>query len=72
MTYKMRLAYHAARHEHAWLLRAEGLTLRQVGARLGVSGNQARVLIFQFSYRVKRAMRKTRFKITAGDMHAGG
>ena len=63
---KYRQAYAAARYEHAWLLRAEGLTLRQIGKRLGVSHNQARVMIFQFSYRVKRATRKTRWRLQHG------
>jgi DNA-directed RNA polymerase specialized sigma24 family protein len=63
-----RLLIDIARHEHAWLLRAEGLTLRQIGARLGVSRNQARILIFQFSYRVKRAMRKTRWRVTCSKL----
>jgi len=58
---KAQLAYAAARHEHAWLLRAEGLTLQQVGDRFGVSRERAREMIANFGRRVRRAMRKTHF-----------
>lgn len=37
-----------ARQEHAWLLRAEGLTYRQVGERLGeLSVERARQIVFR-------------------------
>jgi hypothetical protein len=36
--------YWEARREHAWRLRMEGLTFRKIGKRLGVSGQQARIL----------------------------
>jgi hypothetical protein len=52
-----------ARREHAWLLRAEGLTLREIGRRLGVSHERVRQILYQFGRRVQRAIRKTRFKI---------
>ena len=55
-----------ARMEHAWLLRAEGLTLQQVGKRLGVGRERARQIVDKFSRRVKKATRKTTFKILAG------
>jgi hypothetical protein len=56
--------YHYARCEHAWLLRAEGMILRVIGARLGVSKNMARVLIHKQGRRVSRAMRQTRWALT--------
>jgi hypothetical protein len=46
----------AARQEHAWLLRAEGYTLRQIADRLGVSNENARLKIWQFGSRVQRAI----------------
>jgi len=58
------LLYVQARREHAWLLRAEGLTLQQIGDRLGGLGREGvRQIIHKFSRRVQRATRKTRFKI---------
>jgi hypothetical protein len=41
------LTYYAARREHAWRLRRDNLTLREIGARLGVSDTRARGMIFQ-------------------------
>ncbi len=67
---KAQLAYAAARHEHAWLLRAEGLTLQQVGDRFGVSRERAREMIAKFGRRVRRAMRKTHFE-WGGDYQRG-
>jgi predicted DNA-binding protein (UPF0251 family) len=61
--YKYRMMYANARHEHVWLLRAEGLTLQQIGDRMGVSRERARGMIHKFGRRMKRATRKTRFKI---------
>lgn len=46
-----------ARYEHAWLLRAEGATLRQVGHALGVSHERARQMILMHGRRVQRALR---------------
>jgi hypothetical protein len=50
-----------ARLEHAWLLRAEGKTLKDVGNRLGVSREQARQMILKFGRKVGRAMRRVRW-----------
>jgi hypothetical protein len=39
--------YIEARREHAWRLRTEGLTLRIIGERLGVSVTRARQLVWR-------------------------
>lgn len=52
-----------ARAEHAWLLRAEGLTLRAIGKRIGVSGEQARQIIRRFGRDTSRSLRITKWKI---------
>ncbi len=52
-----------ARQEHAWLLRAEGLTYRQVGERLGgISVERARQIVCTQGRRMSRALQRTRFK----------
>jgi hypothetical protein len=53
--------YGAARHEHAWLLRAEGETYAEIGRRLGVSRDRAGQMVRAFGKRVLRAMRRTTF-----------
>jgi hypothetical protein len=56
--------YAHARREHVWLLRAEGLTLEQIAARIGlVSRERVRQIIYQYGRRVQRAMRKTRWRL---------
>lgn len=50
-----------ARQEHAWLLRAEGLKLKEIGQRLGVTSERARAMIKKFGSKMKRAMRRTRW-----------
>lgn len=52
----------AALDEHAWLLRAEGQTLKDIGDRLGVSPTRAKQRIVNFGRRTQRAMRKCRIK----------
>ena len=53
--------YQEARREHAVLLRMEGLKLKQIAERLGVTSvEQARVLIAQFARRMQKATRRTR------------
>jgi hypothetical protein len=52
-----------ARGEHAWLLRAEGLTYRQVGERLGgLSVERTRQIICKQGRRMSWALRRTVFK----------
>lgn len=54
----------SARAEHAWLLRAEGLTYRQVGERLGgISASRAQQIVHRQGRRVARALRHTIFEI---------
>jgi len=60
---KFRYVYEHARHEHVWLLRAEGLTLQQIGDRIGVSRERAREIIAHFARRMTRALRKTRWRL---------
>lgn len=52
-----------ARLEHAWLLRAEGFLLKEIGYRLGVGTERARTMIGQFSRRVRKAKRLARFTV---------
>jgi DNA-binding CsgD family transcriptional regulator len=61
---KFRYIYEHARHEHVWLLRAEGLTLQQIGDRIGVSRERVREIIAHFARRVQRATRRTRWRLT--------
>lgn len=55
--------YEHARHEHVWLLRAEGLTLQQISDRIGVTRERVRQIIYKFGRRVRRATRKTRWRL---------
>lgn len=41
--------YHAARREHAYRLRGAGLTLRETAARLDVSREQVRHMVFKYT-----------------------
>lgn len=54
---------HEARQEHAWLLRAEGESFNDIGKRLGVKNQQARIMVKKFGRRMSRAKRVTRFTI---------
>ncbi len=56
-------AYALARREHAWLLRAEGLMFRQIGARLDVGPARARQLVFEFSRSFCRSLSNTRVRL---------
>lgn len=53
-----------ARLEHAWLLRAEGLKLREIGDRLGIGKDRVRQLIAQMGRRASRAMRHSKIYLT--------
>lgn len=51
-----------AREEHAWLLRAEGASLQQIGDALGVCRQRAGQLINHFGRRAQWAIRRTRWR----------
>jgi hypothetical protein len=53
----------AAIDEHAWLLRAEGVTFQEIGERLGVTRERARQRVTKFGRRIRRATRKCKFKL---------
>jgi hypothetical protein len=53
----------AARYEHAWLLRAEGYSLRHISERLGVTRERARQMILRQGYKVTRAIRHASFTV---------
>lgn len=53
--------YSWARCEHAWLLRAEGLTLAAIGEHLGVNKERARQMILKFGRRFTRAVWRARW-----------
>ena len=55
--------YFWGRREHAWLLRCEGMTLRQIGLRLGVGPQRARDLIWIFARRVRKAASHTKWEL---------
>jgi hypothetical protein len=55
-----------ARHEHAWLLRAEGFSLQAIGDRLGVCRERARQIIGKHGRRVNRALRHASFTVSEG------
>lgn len=65
---RWREIYMEARHEHAWLLRAEGVTLREIGQRLGVCREVARNNILKRGRIASRQMRKVRFTISYGEV----
>ena len=52
--------YHQARAEHAMLLRCEGMVLREIGTRLGISREQARSNICKGARRLAWAMQRTK------------
>jgi len=56
----LKSSYHKARLEHAWLLRCEGLKLREIGERLDLSRDRVRQMILKFGRETQRATKKTR------------
>jgi hypothetical protein len=52
--------YWLARQEHAWLLRAEGMSYAEIGRRLGVCRARPRGMIRHFGRVVMRAIRRPR------------
>lgn len=53
-------AYSAARLEHAFLLKCEGLTYAKVGERLDVSRDRARQMALNFSRKLATSMYRRR------------
>jgi hypothetical protein len=53
-----------ARREHAWLLRAEGLTYKKVGERLGVGVERARSLVATYARHAHWAARRARWHMS--------
>ena len=51
-----------ARAEYAWLLRAEGLTFREIGERFDISQTRAQQIVKKFARKMRWAMRRTRFR----------
>lgn len=58
-------AYWDARCEHAWLLRAEGLTFREIGQRIGITDSRAQQMVRKFGRIVQGAINRQR-AIVAG------
>jgi DNA-directed RNA polymerase sigma subunit (sigma70/sigma32) len=56
-------SYGWARLEHAWLLKAEGLRLEDIGRRFGVTRERARQMIVKFGRRMERATMHARWRI---------
>jgi len=46
--------YWWARQEHAFLLRCEGLKLKEIGSHLGVGKNRAWQMSIQFAHRFRK------------------
>ncbi len=55
--------YNLARKEHAFLLRCEGLKYREIGPRLGVGSNRARLLTLEFERRLRKVLRQAKFYV---------
>lgn len=54
--------YWLARREHAFLLRCEGLLLREIGERLGTGTESARQDILRFARVLHYHMRRCKFR----------
>lgn len=59
--------YREAHYVHAFLLRCEGLSFREVGLHFGVTGSQAMGLVYKGARRMQRAMRRTTFHFLPTD-----
>ena len=57
-------SYGEARIIHAFLLRCEEKTFREVGLILGVTAERARLLTIKGSKRIQRAVRHTKIKVS--------
>ena len=55
--------YYRARREHAFLLRCEGRSFKEIGERLGITRSAAHMNVNQFSRRVNAAMKNTRWQL---------
>jgi DNA-directed RNA polymerase sigma subunit (sigma70/sigma32) len=53
-----------ARLEHAWLLKAEGLRLEDIGLALGVSRERARQMVVKFGRRARYATHLSHWRIS--------
>jgi len=60
--------YRLARMEHAWLCRAEGMTLREIGERLGITKTRVSQMIHKFGRRVTRAIHGPRVTVMSRRM----
>ena len=58
-------AYSNARRDHAFLLRCEGLTLQQIGSRIGVTRETARQMVDRTGRKMAKALHKTRWTFDA-------
>ena len=59
----MTVTHRNARLEHAWLLKAEGLHLSDIGAALGVSRERARQMVNRFGRRMSYALRRALWRM---------
>lgn len=59
--------YQWARLEHAWLLKAEGLRLEDIGAHLGVTRERARQMVVKFGRKARHATHRARWRISYDD-----
>lgn len=62
--------YHAARRDHAALLRIEGLTSSEIAIRLSVSRQHVGCMIYEWSIRLAYAMREARYTIFTAEHSA--
>jgi hypothetical protein len=60
--------YHYARREHVYLLRCEGLTLKQVGERLGVGPERVRQMQLSFEEELRTSLIRTRARFTCNEL----